>query len=119
MLHLFPQPTRDEPPQAYAEAVCRLASVRHALRLVEPFGGGPASDLPDDVEVAIAFEHASPERQRWFDRRSASVIGAAATGLEALLAEQQEGRVPNQAASMALVEEIRRELTEVAGIVLA
>lgn len=118
MLHLFPQPAVESLP-SYPEPVSRLASVRHALRLVEPFGAGPAPDFPDDAEVAVAFERASPERQHCFDRRSASVIAAAAAGFEALLNERQDGRQPNEAASAALVAQIRRELAEVAGVVLA
>ena len=119
MLHLFPQPTRDDAPEAYSEAVSRLASVRHALRLVEPFGAGPASDFADDAEIAAAFAAAGPERQRAFDRRSATMIAAAASGLEALLAEREDGREPNEAASAQLVAEIRRELADVAGVVFS
>jgi hypothetical protein len=119
MLNLFPQASREEAPLVYSEAVSRLASVRHALALVEPFGAGPASDLPDDTDVAAAFENAGPARQHSFDRRSATMIGAAAAGLEALLIERQEGREPHQAASTALVDQIRRELRDVAGIVLS
>ena len=46
MLHLLPDSGARAAScrEPYAEAVSRLASVRHALRLVEPFGGGPASD---------------------------------------------------------------------------
>ena len=43
----------------------------------------------------------------------------AATGIEALLSQRQKNREPNRAASEALVNEIRRELRDVAGIVLA
>ena len=118
MLHLTPQPLTDDAPVAYAEAVSRLASVRHALRLVEPFAGGPASDLPRDEAVAAAWEVAGEERQRCFDRRAERLVGAAAAGIESLLIESKDGREPNAAASQALVEEIRRELREVAGIVL-
>ena len=118
MLHLFPQPA-PESSVVYPEAVSRLASVRHALRLIEPFGAGPASDLPDDAEIAIAFENAPAAQQHCFDRRSASVVAAAASGLEALLSEQQEGREPNPAASAALCDQIRRELADVAGVVFA
>jgi hypothetical protein len=53
-----------------------------------------------------------------FDRRSERMVGAAAAGIESLLAQRQEGEEPNAAAGEALVEEIRRELREVAGIVL-
>jgi hypothetical protein len=119
MLHLLAQPASDESPLPYAEAVSRLASVRHALRLVEPFGGGPAADLPDDEAIAAAWPTAGDARQRCFELRSARLIGAAASGLESLLIERGEGNEPNPAASQALVDEIRRELREVAGIVLS
>ncbi|HEY8592500.1 MAG TPA: hypothetical protein VIL42_06500 [Sphingomicrobium sp.] len=119
MLHLFPQSSPEDVPLAYAEAVSRLASVRHALRLVEPFGAGPASDHSEDEAIAAAWDDAGEARQRCFDRLSGRLVGTAAAGVEALLAERQEGREPNRAASQALVEEIRRELRDVAGIVLS
>jgi hypothetical protein len=105
MLNLVVQPAPDNAPLPYAEAVSRLASVRHALRLVEPF-------------IAAAWDGAGEARQRQFDRRSERMIGAAAAGIEALLVESREGREPHSEASQALVEEIRRELRDVAGIVL-
>lgn len=46
------------------------------------------------------------------------MVGAAAAGIEALLIERQEGHEPHAAAGKALVEQIRRELQDVAGIVL-
>jgi hypothetical protein len=118
MLHLAQQPVSSEAPAAYAEAVSRLASIRHALRMVEPSAGGPAGD-PTDEEVARAWDWAPAASQRLFDRRSARTVGAAAAGVEALLIERQEGRQPNAAASQALVDEIRRELREIASIILA
>ena len=117
MLHLAYQPSPEERPLAYAEAVSRLASVRHALRLVEPFGAGPASDLSDDEPIAAAWDEAGEAKQRLFDRRSARMIAGASAGIETLLIESQQGRNPNSAASHALVDEIRRELREIAGIV--
>ena|SRR6185503_871123 len=117
MLHLAYQPTPEERPLAYAEAVSRLASVRHALRLVEPFGAGPASDLSDDEPIAAVWDQAGEATQRLFDRRSGRMIAGASAGIEALLIESRQGREPNSAASQALVDEIRRELREVAGIV--
>lgn len=117
MLHLVAQP-EPETPVAYAEAVARLASVRHALRLVDGgFGQGPESDL--DEHVAWAWPHAGEAKQRWFERRSARLVGTAAAGIEALLDERQRNREPHCAASEKLVDEIRRELREVAGVVLA
>jgi hypothetical protein len=118
MLHLFAQPNPEGTPLPYAEAVSRLASVRHALRLVGPFAGGPASDPSDDEAVATAWGGADATKQRLFDRRSERMIGAAAQGVETLLIERQKGHEPNEAASRLLIDEIRRELREIAGIIL-
>jgi hypothetical protein len=116
MLHILPD---SEPrPQAYAEAVSRLASIRHALRLVEPFGAGPASDPANDEAIAAAWDEAGEARQRLFDQQSRRLVSAAAAGLEALVDEQHGGRARHEAASQAMVEQIRRELRDVAGIVL-
>lgn len=118
MLHLLQQPAPEESPLAYAEAVSRLASVRHALRLVEPFASGPQSDPSEGEVISAAWDGAGSARQSLFDRRSARMVGAAAAGIEALLVERQEGREPHAEASQALADEIRRELREIAGIVL-
>jgi hypothetical protein len=118
MLHLLRDSEPSPAPPAYAEAVARLASVRHALRLVDGFGGGPASELPEDEVIAAAWEGAGPARQHCFDVRSSRTIGAAAAAIEALLGERQAGREPNPAASEALIDEIRRELRDIAGVVL-
>jgi hypothetical protein len=117
MLHLLPQTESDVPP-VYAEAVARLASVRHALRLVDSgFGAGPEEDL--DSHVAAAWSNTGEFKHRCFERRSSALIGTAAAGIEALLAERKMGREPHREASRALVDEIRRELREVASIILA
>lgn len=122
MLHLLPdsapEPQRPQVPEAYAEAISRLASVRHALRLVDPFGGGPASDVDGDAAVACAWDDASEAKRRWFDNRSARLVGATAAGVEALLEERQSGREPHALASQELVEQIRRELAQVSRLIL-
>ena len=116
MLHLLPQ-NDPEPPAAYAEAVSRLASVRHALRLVDGgLSGGPEGDL--DGEIAGAWPETSEAKQRYFDRRSARLVGTAAAGIEALLSQRHDGREPNATASQALADQIHRELQEIAGIIL-
>jgi len=98
--------------------VSRLASVRHALRLVDGgFSDGPQDNL--DEQVAAAWPEAGAARRQCFDRRSARLVGMAATGIEALLSARQKNREPHRAASETLMNEIRRELREVAGIVLA
>src|SRR5438309_11816625 len=118
MLHLHPEATPDARPEAYAEAVSRLASVRHALRLVDPFAGGPASDIDDDAPLATAWDEAGEAKRRWFDNRSARLVGATAAGVEVLLDERQNGREPHAEASNALVDQIRRELEQVARVIL-
>jgi hypothetical protein len=46
------------------------------------------------------------------------MVGAVSAGVEALITERDEGREPHWAASDAMIEEIRRELRDVAGIIL-
>lgn len=119
MLHLLPQAAPDSQPTAYSEAVSRLASVRHALRLVGDLGDGPADDLNQDAAIANAWDDAGPARRGLFDRRSERLVGATAAGVEALLGARQSGKEPNPAASQALTDEIRRQLRDIAGVVLA
>jgi hypothetical protein len=118
MLHLQSVPAPEPRPEAYAEAISRLASVRHALRLVDPFGGGPASDVDGDGAVACAWDEASEAKRRCFDNRSARLVGATAAGVEALLDQRQKGLEPNALASQELVEQIRRELAQVSRVIL-
>src|SRR4051794_13493810 len=109
-----PELRTDPSPPAYAEAVSRLAGVRHALRLVDDgFADGPQ----DDDAIAAAWDRAGAARQRLFDRRSGKLVGAVSAGVEALMIEQQEGREPHEAAAQALVDQIRRELQGLAGLV--
>ena len=119
MLHLVPENSPQPRPEPYAEAVARLATIRHALRLVDPHGGGPASDVPDDEAVALAWDRADHSKRRWFDARSGRLVEATAAGVEALLAGRQSGQQPHEQASKALVDQIRRELAAVSKIVLA
>ena len=118
MLHLFPESLTPSTGEPYAEAMSRLASIRNAMRLVHPFGGGPASDFDNDAEVAAVWPQASEAKRRCFDNRTARIAGGAASGLEALLKERSVGREPHQAASAAMVEEIRRSLEDVSRLML-
>jgi len=119
MLHLLADQSPDPRPQPYAEAVSRLASIRHALRLVHTLGDGPAPDLPDeDQSLATAWDEASDAQRRTFDQRSAKLVGATAAGLEAMLATRETNGRPNPEASKFLVDQIRRELADVARVVL-
>ena len=118
MLHLAPAPHIDESPRPYGEAVARLASIRHALRLVDPFGGGPASDPSDDEKAAAAWSTASKSTVRCFDERTIRTAGAAAAGLGALLGERAAGREPNPVAIRKVAEEIRLGLEDVSRLML-
>ena len=118
MLHLFPDAASDSRPKAYEEAVSRLASVRQALRLVDPFGAGPASDLDDDAHMATGWHDAHDAKRRLFGSRSAQLVGATAAGVEALLDERQRGREPHVEAGKALVDQIRRELAAVSNLIV-
>jgi hypothetical protein len=118
MLHFIPESLPDESPAPYAEAVARLAGIRHALRLVDPFGGGPASDPTEDENIGEAWACAGAAARRCFDKRTNGTAGAAAAGLEALLEERAAGRTPNAAASRQLSDEIRLGLEEVSRLML-
>jgi hypothetical protein len=117
MLHLFPESATPLEGQPYAEAVSRLASIRHALRLVDPFAG-PAPDCDDDARIAAVWPTATEAKRNCFDARSARAAAGAAAGIEALLAARSNGEEPHQAASAALVDEIRRELENVSRLML-
>lgn len=116
MLHLLLH--EPETPAPFAEAISRLASVRHALRLVDNgFAAGPEEDL--DIEVAAAWPISGEAKQRCFNRRSERLVGTAAAGIEALLDQRHRGKEPHFEASRTLVDQIRRDLRSVAGVVLA
>lgn len=104
--------------QPYAEAVARLAGIRHALRLVDELGDGPSPDVDGDGALSDCFAAAGPARQKLFDRKSAMTVNAAAAGLEALLATRQDGAEPHAEASRVMVEQIRAELEQISRIVL-
>lgn len=118
MLHLQPLPADEPEFDPYAEAVSRLVGIRHALRLVDDHGGGPAPDCDSDQRVAAKWTESDEGRRRLFDRRSKAAVNATSAGVQALLAERGQGREPHAEASRALVERIRRELEEVSRIVL-
>ena len=110
MLHFVPLPA-DESGAPFTEAGSRLASIRNALRLVDPFGGGPASDLSDE-EIAAGWAVSNESVRRCFDTRSERTIGAATAGLEAIVNIRECGRVANDAAIDQVAEAIREGLAD-------
>lgn len=107
-----------EPRKNYPEPVSRLASIRHSLRLVEPYGHGPASDPASDSDIADAWDEADDATRNNFDRRSSELVSAAAAGLEALSVGYALGRPPNEEAGRELADRIRQELAEISRLVL-
>lgn len=90
MLHLFAEAPDPKPSKRlHPEPVTRLASLRNALRVVDEFGGGPASDFDDDLSAR--WESADEAARRCFDRRSAELVGVAAAGLEAVSFQREHG----------------------------
>jgi ferric-dicitrate binding protein FerR (iron transport regulator) len=118
MQNALPRSTPTPVPSAHAEVLSRLACVRHALRLVDPYGGGPAPDPEIDDAIAAAWDSADEAKRRRFDVRSGLLVGATVAGIGALMNERAEGNEPNAEASTALVEQIRRELRDVARVIL-
>jgi hypothetical protein len=103
----------DQAAQPWAEAVSRLAGIRHALRLVDALGDGPETDGLETAAITAGWNVAGAAKRRCFDNRSAGLVGATAAGVEALLVERREGREPHVEASRLMVDQIRRELASV------
>ena len=118
MLHRFADSAPNATPHPNTEVLARLACIRHALRLVDPFGGGPAPDADGDETIAAAWNRADDSKRRRFDLRSSQLVGATSAGLQALLSERDERSEPNAEACRTLVEQIRRELADVAKVIL-
>ena len=114
MIHFLPLHAGDQA-EASPEALARLAGLKRALRLVDPFGGGPALDA-DDFDSA-SWAGAGEAVQRCFDKRSERTIAGAAAGLEAVLGERAADREPHQAALQRLADEIRAGLADLSSLV--
>jgi hypothetical protein len=111
MLHLFAQaaaPAREE--RLHPEPVTRLASLRNALRVVDDFGGGPASDFDDDISAR--WESADEAARRCFDRRSAELVSVASAGLEAVSFQRERGLDASVAALRVIAGELKAGLQE-------
>ena len=112
MIHFIPESPASEVPGPYAEAVARLASIRHALACVEQVAGKDASHRDSEARLALGFPGASAPVQRCFDARSARVASAAAAGLEAIARQQDAGNPPHPGALEALERELGDGLSE-------
>ena len=111
MLNLFAQLQAPQPSERlHPEPVTRLASLRNALRVVDDFGGGPASDI--DEELSERWESAGGAARRCFDRRSAELVGVASAGLEAVSFQRERGTDASVAALRVIAEELKAGLND-------
>ncbi|CAN5146467.1 MAG: hypothetical protein H0X53_05060 [Sphingomonas sp.] len=101
-----PKPSRPLDP----EPVTRLASIRNGLRVVDSFGGGPASDFDD--EAAIAWSDSGAASKRCFDRHSAELVATATAGLEAVSFRRASGVDASVAALRVIADELRGGLED-------
>ena len=116
MLHLFPCcGARVAIRPSSAEALCRgrvAPRVRSVMRCA--WSSRSAADRPRTLPMTRLSPRLGTKparrRRRWFDRRSARLVGATAAGVEAMLVARQAGCEPHAAASQELVDQIRREL---------
>ena len=116
MIHFLPLPDECEPSAAHAELLSRVAGLKRALRLVDPFGGGPASDFEDEMDAA-AFAGMSAASAICFDGRSQREVGAAAAGLEAVVGVRRSGAEPSDASLQQLAREIRAGLADLSSLI--
>lgn len=107
MIHFQPEQPTDAAP--YGDAVNRLRSVRKALGLVEMFEGRPRRDL-DSITFEALLPLASPAVQACADSRSIAAAGAAAAGIETLMANENAGEKTHPAALQVLGDALRRDL---------
>lgn len=105
MLHFLPESLPVHEPGSTPEPITRLASLRTALRVVDQFGGGPASDYDVD-DLCDEWNQASDAQRRCFDRRSAELVGVAASGLDVVAAHRAEGGDVSPAALQRIADEI-------------
>ena len=112
MIHFLPESDSTEVPAPYAEAVARLASIRHALACVEQVAGKEPSHRDSEARLALGFPGSTPAVQRCFDARSARVAGGAAAGLEAVARQQEAGNPPHPAALAQLERELGAGLSD-------
>ena len=109
MLNLFAQSPAPQPAERlHPEPVTRLASLRNALRAVDQFGGGPASDIDD--ELSERWESADGAARRCFDRRSAELLAVATDGLDAVSFQRAQGFDASAAALRVIADELKEGL---------
>lgn len=92
MIHFLPIPQADQACPGETDGLARFSAMRRALAVLDP---SPLDDDDDGLaraEEARAWQGGSDAARACFDVRSEELAAAVATGLEALLAPETEGR---------------------------
>lgn len=97
-------------PAPLDESLARLASLRHALHLVEQLGGRDPSQVETLATVETAWDAAGASLKRCVAERSQRAVAAAEAGLEALALLRDQGVDANPASLRKLADELSAEL---------
>ena len=112
MIHVLPESLPGDMPTPYNDAVARLASIRNALRLVEPGSREASPDAGEDQRFEALWGNASDATRRCFAASSERTIDSATAGLEAVLGGKSRGDEINPAALQLVADRLRDGLDE-------
>lgn len=113
MIHFIPESPDSVATDPYAEAVARLAGLRHALGVIEEVGGFKAEPQADAPDEPAAWPTAGDAAKRLADRLTARAAAGAEAGLEALAQCRDNGQPLNAEALRCLADELRAELSSI------
>ena len=118
MIHFQPESPAGAQPQPYNDAVARLASIRGALRLVEPGSRETWQDGDEDQRFEGLWSSASEATRRCFAAASERTIDSATAGLEAVLGGKSRGDEINPAAVQKVADRLRDGLQELEALLV-
>lgn len=119
MIHIFPESSPGgQQPQPYHDAVARLASIRNALRLVEPGSREAWQDGDEDRRFEGLWSCASDATRRCFAASSERTIDSATAGLEAVLGGKSHGDDINPVAVQRVADRLRDGLQELEALLV-
>jgi hypothetical protein len=118
MIHFLPESPANALPAPYNDAVARLASIRNALRLVEPGSGRNAQGADEDRRLETLWGGASDATRRCFNAASERTIDAATASLEAVLGGKSRGDEINPAALQKAADRLREGLGELESLLV-
>jgi hypothetical protein len=118
MIHFAPESPAGLQPQPYHDAVARLASIRGALRLVEPRGDETVRSSDEDQRFEGLWSGASDAARRCFAASSERTIDSATAGLEAVLTGKSRGDDINPVAVQKVADRLREGLRELEALLV-